>query len=268
MIIVGEKINTSLKGVTEAIKARDVEFIKQRAISQADQGADYIDVNCGTLINDEEELLPWLVEVVQSVVNKPCCIDSPNPKAIEKAIKVHKGKKRPLINSITGEKHRYDEMIKIVKEYNAKIVALTIDDENGMSDKADVRVKIGIDLINNLLKDGVDIDDIYIDPLIQPISTGAEMGIVAIETIARIKEKFPDVHFMCGLSNISFGLPRRALLNRNYMSLCIMAGLDGAILDPSHKQMMGNIYATEALLNKDPYTKKYLKAFRKGLLEF
>ena len=265
MVIVGEKINTSLKGITEAIKAKDKEFIQELAVRQSKQGSDYIDVNCGTLIDVEEEMLPWLVEIVQEVVDKPCCIDSPNPKALESALKVHKGV--PMINSITAEKSRYDDVIKLVKQYDAKIVALLIDDANGISPSDEVRTKIGIELINKMHEDGVPYENMYIDPLIQPISTDSNMGLVALNTIANIKQNFPDVHFMCGLSNISFGLPNRGLLNRTYLAMCMHAGLDGAVLDPGNSKMMSMIFAGEALLNKDRFTKKYLKAHRKGILE-
>ena len=265
MVIVGEKINTSLKGITEAIKAKDKEFIQELAVRQSKQGSDYIDVNCGTLIDVEEEMLPWLVEIVQEVVDKPCCIDSPNPKALESALKVHKGV--PMINSITAEKSRYDDVIKLVKQYDAKIVALLIDDANGIRPSDEVRTKIGIELINKMHEDGVPYENMYIDPLIQPISTDSNMGLVALNTIANIKQNFPGVHFMCGLSNISFGLPNRGLLNRTYLAMCMHAGLDGAVLDPGNRKMMSMIFAGEALLNKDRFTKKYLKAHRKGLLE-
>ena len=265
MVIVGEKINTSLKGITEAIKAKDKEFIQELAVRQSKQGRHYIDVNCGTLIDVEEEMLPWLVEIVQEVVDKPCCIDSPNPKALEAALKVHKGV--PMINSITAEKSRYDDVINLVKQYDAKIVALLIDDANGISPSDEVRTKIGIELINKMYEDGVPYENMYIDPLIQPISTDSNMGLVALNTIANIKQNFPEVHFMCGLSNISFGLPNRGLLNRTYLAMCMHAGLDGAVLDPGNRKMMGMIFAGEALLNKDRFTKKYLKAHRKGLLE-
>ena len=265
MVIVGEKINTSLKGITEAIKAKDKEFIQELAVRQSKQGSDYIDVNCGTLIDVEEEMLPWLVEIVQEVVDKPCCIDSPNPKALESTLKVHKGV--PMINSITAEKSRYDDVIKLVKQYDAKIVALLIDDANGISPSDEVRTKIGIELINKMHEDGIQYENMYIDPLIQPISTDSNMGLVALNTIANIKQNFPEVHFMCGLSNISFGLPNRGLLNRTYLAMCMHAGLDGAVLDPGNSKMMSMIFAGEALLNKDRFTKKYLKAHRKGLLE-
>ena len=265
MVMVGEKINTILKGITEAIKAKDKEFIQELAVRQSKQGSDYIDVNCGTLIDVEEEMLPWLVEIVQEVVDKPCCIDSPNPKALESALKVHKGV--PMINSITAEKSRYDDVIKLVKQYDAKIVALLIDDANGISPSDEVRTKIGIELINKMHEDGIQYENMYIDPLIQPISTDSNMGLVALNTIANIKQNFPEVHFMCGLSNISFGLPNRGLLNRTYLAMCMHAGLDGAVLDPGNSKMMSMIFAGEALLNKDRFTKKYLKAHRKGLLE-
>lgn len=264
MIIVGEKINTSLKGITNMVKNRDKDAIQKLALKQVEQGATYIDVNCGTLIDDEVDSLSWLVKTVQEVTPNPLCIDSPNPKALEEALKIHQG--IPMINSITYEKDRYNKVIKLVKKYNAKIVALLMD-ENGISVKSDVRVQIGVDLINSMYQDGISYEDMYLDPLIQPISTDGKMGIVALETINQIKSKFPQVHFMCGLSNISFGLPQRGVLNKTFLSMCMYAGLDGAVLDPGNKQMMSMIYAAEALLNKDKFSKKYLKAHRKGLIE-
>jgi 5-methyltetrahydrofolate--homocysteine methyltransferase len=142
-----------------------------------------------------------------------------------------------------------------------------MNDESGIPEDTETRVAIGKNLIDRLSKDGVPIEDIYIDPLIQPISTSSNMGIVALDSIKGIKEAYPEIHFMCGLSNISFGLPKRGLLNYTFLVLCMMAGLDGAILDPGNKQMMAMIVAAEALLNKDQFTMNYLKAFRAGLLE-
>ena len=265
MIIVGEKINTSLKGVTEAVLGRDVEFISDLAKYQAELGAQYIDVNCGTLVDDEVTSLPWLVETVQSAVDLPCCIDSPNPLALAAAIGVHKGK--PLINSITNENGRYMEIIPLVKESGGKIIALVIDDEYGMPAIAEHRIKVGNDLVKRLNADGVSNDRIFIDPLVQPISSSPEMGRIVLDTISGIARANPGVHFMCGLSNISYGLPQRSLLNSTYLCLCMMAGLDAAILNPGNKRMMANIYATEALLNMDEFCSEYLGAFRNGLLD-
>ncbi len=266
MVIVGEKINTSLKGVTEAVIARDEEFISNLAKYQADFGANYIDVNCGTLIDEEVKALPWLVETVQKTVNLPCCIDSPNPEALEAALEIHKGV--PMINSITNENERYEKIIPLVKKYKGKIVSLVIDDEFGMPKTSEIRIKVGLDLIKRLNDDGIACEDIFMDPLIQPISSSQDMGVIAIDTIKGIIQEKPKVHFMCGLSNISYGLPKRGILNSTFLTLCIMAGLDGAILDPGNKRMMAMIYSAEALLNRDKFTKKYLKAFRQGLLDF
>ena len=265
MIIVGEKINSSLKGVTEAVQSRDKNFVKQCALEQAKNGADYIDVNCGTLIDEEAQALAWLVQTVQQAVDKPCCIDSPNPLALEAALKVHRGK--PMINSITGEEERYSAILPLVKQYEANIVALVMNDEYGMPKDADTKLKVGIQLIERLHSAGVPIGNIYIDPLVQPISTNSNMAMVAIETIKGIRASYSQVHFMCGLSNVSFGLPKRGLLNRTFLTMCMLAGLDGAILDPGNKQIMNMIIAAEALLNKDPFTKKYLKSYRTGLLD-
>lgn len=264
MIIVGEKINTSLKGITEFVRERNAEAIQALAASQAELGADYIDVNCGTLVDEEVAALPWLVETVQQAVKKPCCIDSPDPAALKAALALHQGV--PMINSITAEAGRYQEMIGLVQNYQAKIVALLIDDANGISPEAEVRIDIGCRLIERLAEDGVPMGDIYIDPLIQPVSTGADMGNVALRTIRALRERYPEVHFMCGLSNISFGIPERGLLNRTYLAMCMAEGLDGAVLDPQNARMMSMITAGEVLLNRDKGCRKYLKAHRKGLL--
>ena len=266
MVIVGEKINASLKGVTEAVQARDFEFIVDLAKQQEEFGAHYIDVNCGTLISEEEEALPWLVETVQSAVDLPCCVDSPNPKALAAGLKVHKGE--ALINSITNESARYSEIIPLLKEYGGKIVALVIDDEHGMPNTAELRIKVGCDLVERLNADGIENDRIFIDPLVQPVSSSPDMGVIVLDSIKGIAEANPGVHFMCGLSNVSYGLPKRGILNATFLSLCIMAGLDGAILDPGNKRMMAMIYSAEALLNKDRFSKRFLSAYRKGLLDY
>jgi len=140
VIIVGEKINTSLKGVTEAVKNRDVEVIRQRAIDQTKNGAHYIDVNCGgTLIDQETKPFPGWLRLSRKLAHSPCCIDSPNPLALAAAVKLHKGK--PMINSITAEKERYNSIIPLVRGYNAAIVALVMDDEHGMPKDAPTRIK-------------------------------------------------------------------------------------------------------------------------------
>jgi len=265
LLIVGEKINTSRKLVQKAVKQKDEGFIRRLARSQQQGGANMIDVNCGTFIDDEPELMRWLTELVQEETNLPACIDSPNPEAIRAALEVHKGK--PLINSISGEKERYNAIVPLVGEYDCDIVALTMDDTVGIPADTDTRMRIASELIQSLDREGIDIGRVYIDPLIQPVSTDSNNGRIALETIRRLKLEFPKVHVICGLSNISFGLPERKLLNEAFLAMAIAAGMDAVIMDPTEWRMPALVAAGEVLSGADPYCGRYLKAYRKGILK-
>ena len=266
IIVVGEKINTSRKKVKEAAKNRDASFIRNLARSQAEGGATFIDVNCGTFVDEEVEVMKWLVEEIQQEVDLPLCIDSPNPLAIKAGLEGHRNG-QAMVNSITAEKSRYDSILPLVKEYGCKIVVLCMDDESGIPEDAQTRFDIAAKVIDGLEKAGTKQDDIYVDPLIQPISTATNNGLSAIETIRMVRAKYPEAHSICGLSNVSFGLPSRKLLNRAFMIACMTMGLDGVILDPNDKEMMALVKATEALLDSDPFCGRYLKAYREGLLD-
>jgi len=265
MIIIGEKINTSLKAIRPAVEAMDTAVVQEMALKQVEAGAQYIDVNCGTFPFKEPELLEWLVNTVQEVTKVPLSIDSPSPKALQAALKVYKNEK-PLINSITGEKERFEAVFPLVAEYNTSIIALCMDDK-GMPETADDRVRVAEWLINTMTKEGVQISDIFIDPMIRPVSTGSYYGVVALETIRRVMTEFPGVHTTCGLSNISFGIPARKIINQAFLISAIGAGLDSAILDPLDKRIMSFVYASELLQGKDDYCMNYLAAFRQGKLE-
>jgi len=265
MIIVGEKINSTLKSIRPAMENRDEQAIIDLAKKQHDAGASYIDLNAGMFHDTEVEVMEWLVKTVQSAVNVPLCIDTPNPEAIKRALMVNKNPK-PMINSITAEKERFSSISPLLNEYKASVVALCMDD-SGMPETADERVKIAHGLIDSLVKLGMKLDDIYIDPMIRPIGTGSHYGVVAIETIRKVKRDFPEVHIMCGLSNISFGLPARRSINQVFLVSAMNAGMDGAILDPLDKKLMTFLYACEAVLGLDEYCVNYLEKFREGSLE-
>lgn len=265
MIIIGEKINSTLKAVRPAIENYDAAAIQDLARRQYEAGAAYIDVNAGMFIDDEPERLEWLVKTVQEAIDAPMAIDSPNPAALERALKANKNGK-PIINSITDEKERYQAILPLILNYNTGIVALCMDD-TGMPETVDDRVKIAERLIEKLTKQGVKLDDIYIDPMVRPIGTGSHYGVVAIETIRKVKTEFPDVHITCGLSNISFGIPARKIMNQAFLIAAMAAGMDGAILDPLDKKLMTFVYACEALLGRDEFCMNYLAKFREGALE-
>ncbi|NLA12194.1 MAG: methyltetrahydrofolate cobalamin methyltransferase [Firmicutes bacterium] len=264
MLVVGELINASRKAVAAAIEAQDEKKIKQLAIDQVAAGADFIDVNAGVFVGREADYLQWLVQTVQEGVDAPCCIDSPDPAAIEKALAVHKGV--ALLNSISLEKERFEALLSLVAGTDLKVVSLCMSDE-GIPETSEERVRIADRLINGLVKNNVAIDNIYVDPLVQPISTSSSFGAEFLDAVEKIMTGFPGVHTICGLSNISFGLPLRGHLNRNFAVMAIARGLDSLILDPLDKRMMANIIAAETLAGKDRYCMNYLKAFRANKLE-
>jgi 5-methyltetrahydrofolate--homocysteine methyltransferase len=261
MVIIGEKINSSNKLVASAIEKRDAEYVQKLAEKQVEAGADYIDVNAGTFVNQEAELLTWLVKTIQSKVFKPCCIDSPNADAIEKALEVHQG--RSMINSITGEKEKHQKLIPLLKYHHAKVIVLCLG-EKGIPETADERVHIAYRIVDDLLKEDIPLQDIYIDPLIQPIATNPSSALTALEVIEKVTKRHPGIHTVCGISNISFGLPRRKLINASFLTMAIAKGLDTAILDPTDPAVLSSVLAGEALIGRDPYGLRYISAFRKG----
>lgn len=265
MLIIGELINTSRKLIKEAVVKKDAEYIQKIAADQVAAGANYVDVNCGTMISGEVETMEWLVNIVQEAVQVPLCIDSPNPKAIEAGLKLARYG-QPMINSITGEKERYAEILPLVLNYKAKVVALCMDD-TGMPETALDRMKVAKNLYESLTMVGVPETDIYFDPLVKPVSTGDGSGLEVLETVKLITLEYPNVHKVCGLSNISFGLPNRKILNQLFVVQTMTMGMDSYILNPLDKSMMGTVYASETLLGKDAYCTGYLKAYRRGIYE-
>ena len=263
MLVVGELINSSRKAIKEAIEAENIGQIQAIAKDQHENGADYIDINAGTFVGKEEGYMKWLVESVQAVVDAPCCIDSPDPKVIEAVLPLHKGV--PMINSISLEKERYEALLPVVSGTDCKVIALCMSD-SGMPESKDDRVSIASDLINKLVKNNVPLENIYVDPLVQPISTNDSYGMEFMNAIEAIMTEFPGVHTICGLSNISYGLPERKLLNQTFMVMAICKGLDGAIINPLDRRMMANVRAAETLAGRDEFCSNYLMAYRDGKL--
>ncbi len=265
MLIIGELINTSRKPIREAVENRDGQYIRQIAKAQEDAGVSYIDVNCGTFIENEVEIMEWLIDLILEETKLPLCIDSPDPAALKAGLnKAVNGV--PMINSITDETGRWNAVLPFIKEYKSKIVALCIDD-GGMPKTQDDRLRIADTLITKLTKEGVALDDIYIDPLIKPIATGEKSGIEVLEAIQKIMEGYPGVHTVCGLTNISYSLPARKILNRTFMIQAMARGMDSFILDLTNKEMRGSLIASQTLLGQDRFCRKFNNSFRQGLFE-
>jgi len=264
MIVVGELINASRKAVAGFIEEKNEAEIQKLAREQFEAGATYIDVNAGIFVGKEPDYLKWLVQTVQQVTDKPCAIDSPDPLAIEAALAVHKG--TPLINSISLEKERYDKLMPIIAGTDMKVIALCMSDA-GMPQTVDDRMKIADELVGGLVKNNVKIENIFVDPLVQPLSVDKSFGVEFINTIEQIVTAYPGIHTACGLSNISYGLPARKFMNQTFMTMAIAKGLDGAIMNPLDGRMMATIIAAEALAGRDNFCMNYLKAFRAGMFE-
>ncbi len=264
MIVIGELINSTRDEIKEKIAERDKEFIQDVALKQEKAGASYIDVNAGAFVEEEIDHLLWLVEVVQEVVENPLALDSPSAKALKVAAEKHEG--IPLINSITLEEERYANVLPIVKEFDAKVIALCMSDE-GMPDNAEDRINYGKRLVDKLIEDGVPAENIFVDPIINPISVDGTVGLQILEAIETISNYNENIHITCGLSNISFGLPHRSLLNQAFIIMGISRGMDSAIIDPLDDDMMKLIKAAEVLTNADEHAMNYLKASRAGELD-
>lgn len=259
MIIVGERINSSRNQIARAIREKDVNFIQLEAKKQVDDGADFIDVNAGFFVEAEKEYLKWLVEILVANIETPLCLDSPDPSAMAAALELIKGP--VMLNSITLEKNRLEGMLPLIKKYQAKVIALC-QNESGMASTTDEKVEAASELIKLLNLQGIPDDSIYIDPLVYPISTDDHSAVATIEAIGKIRNKYPQVHVICGLTNVSHGLPLRKLINRTFLVACMTRGLDAAILDPTDIELMSALLAAEALLGKDEFCMNFIKAYR------
>jgi cobalamin-dependent methionine synthase I len=264
MKIIGEKINGTRKRVAQAIAERDADFIKDLAQKQAGAGSTWLDVNAGTHPDQEPDDLVWLIENIQSAVDIPLSLDSANPKALDIAIKVVN--KTPLINSISGEPDRLEKILPIVAEHGCDVIALAMDDKK-IPETFDKRMEVVEKILETTRAAGVADDKVYVDPLAMTIATMNQSAVIACDTIRAVHERYPQVHFTMGLSNISFGLPARKQVNRGLLMLAMQAGLDSAILDPLDKELQAAIITTELLLGKDKHCLNYLRASRKGLFE-
>lgn len=263
MQIIGEKINGTRTQVREAIVNRDEDFIKRLAEDQASAGVDLLDVNAGTTPDREPDDLAWLVETVQGVVDVPLCLDSTNPAALIEALNLTK--RVPMINSISGEAERLKNILPIVIQHGCAVVALALD-ESGIPKTVDERLRVVGRVFEATREAGMSDGKVYVDPLIMTLATDIKAGLIALESMREIKRLYPEAHITSGLSNISFGLPSRALINRTFLTLALEAGLDSAIVDPTNQALRESLLLSELVLGRDPFCRRYTQAFRSGLI--
>jgi cobalamin-dependent methionine synthase I len=264
MLIVGERINASRKSIAEAISSHNAPFIQNEAKVQAVTGADYLDVNAGTFVGEEARHLEWVIETVQKVVDLPLCIDSPDPSVIKAMIPLVK--KSPMINSITLESSRLEGILPMVGKHKMKVIGLC-QSEDVIADTGEAKVRLARQLVERVKAAGIPLDDLYIDPLVYPLATNDRSGLATLDAIEQIMRQFPGVHTICGLTNVSYGLPNRRLVNRTFLSAAIARGLDSVILDPTDKQLFGALKAALMITGRDEFCMEYISSFREGRLE-
>ncbi|QSX08141.1 methyltetrahydrofolate cobalamin methyltransferase [Alkalibacter rhizosphaerae] len=270
MIIIGEKINGAIPVVKEAIVKRDAEFIRNRALKQAEAGADYIDICASTDPEVEVETLKWLIEIVQDAVEIAICIDSPNPLFIQEVIPIVN--KPGIINSVSLEtvegtnKDKCEIVFPLIQGTEWQVIALTCDSVNGTPKDVETRVQITRGIIEKAKTYDIKLENIHIDPLVMALATDLKSLTNFVKTMNIIKSDFREIKFTSGLSNISFGMPKRKIINQNFMTIAIYEGMDSAIIDPLNKEIMGAIFGTEALLGRDKFTRRYNSAVRKGII--
>lgn len=261
MIIIGEKINGTIPSVKAAIERKDADYIAALAVKQTEAGATYIDVCASTAPEFEIETLKWLMDIVQNATDTPLCLDSPNPRVIEAVFKY--ANKPGLINSISEEGDKCEVLLPLLEGNSWQVVGLTCDNK-GIPNDVKTKLEITKIMVEKAAKYGITPDRMHIDPCVMALSTENNSMLNFAEEIRQIKALYPTIHVTGAISNMSFGLPVRSLLNKTCMAFAMEAGMDSAVIDPLNRDMMGTIFATYALLGQDKHCRKYSKAYRQG----
>ena len=254
VVIIGESINpTRRKKLVTTLQSNDFSYVLELAESQIKATAEVLDVNVGFPGVDDVKLLPLAVQALNEKFDVPLCLDSPNPKAIEAALKVAQGK--CLINSVNGEEKSMNALLPIAREYGAAIIALAMDEE-GITHDPEKRLKVAEKILGRAVKSGIKEEDVVVDPLAMAVSADPRACIVTLETIRLVHEKL-GLNITQGSSNISFGLPDRETLNAVHMSLSIMYGLTCPIANP--EKIAVTVRAADLILGRDDFAMRYVE---------
>lgn len=257
--MIGERINpTGRKLLAEEMKNGDFSRVEADAIAQIEAGAHMLDINAGIPLADEPGLLAQAIELVQSLSDIPICIDSSIVEALERGLQVYKG--RALLNSVTGETERLEQVLPLVKKYDAAVVAIS-NDETGISEDPDVRYAVAKKIVEHAADYGIKAQDIVIDPLVMPIGAMGQAGRQVFDIVHRIRREL-KCNTTCGASNISFGLPNRDGINSAFLTMAMSHGMTSAITNPIHQEVMQAVMAADVLMGHDPDCLRWINKFR------
>jgi 5-methyltetrahydrofolate corrinoid/iron sulfur protein methyltransferase len=263
MIIIGEKLNGSIPSVAKAIAERDEARIRSLAKMQTETGANFLDVCASVQETEEVETLKWMLDLVQDESDVPICLDSPSQYTLVKALPFCR--KPGIVNSVSLEGNKIDTIFPIIADTKWGCIALLCDDK-GIPDSVERRMEVFNGIMVKAKEYGIDPSRLYIDPLVVTLSTSDTALTVFAQCCRKIKAQYPTIHITSGLSNISFGLPARKLINQAFMVLAMNAGMDSAIVDPTNRDMLGLIYAADTLLENDEYCLEFIGAYRAGII--
>lgn len=269
MIIIGEKVNASRKVIRQAIADRDQKIIERAILAQDAAGAHYIDLNAGTGTGDADQEaadLEWLVDVALSCTEKKLALDAADPRVLQRAAAHLAGRRPWLLNSISGEGAKLDALVPLAAEHEVPVIALAMDD-SGIPSDVDGRIAACDRILEAAAAAGIAAERIYLDPLSMPISADISHGQVTLETLRRISERAREAKTTVGLSNVSFGLPCRSLINATFLVAALSHGLDSAICDPTDPEVRRAITLGELVAGRDRHCRRYTREVRKGSLE-
>ena len=261
MIVIGEKLNGFIPSVGKAIRAKDEAFLIDLAQRQEEAGADYLDVCAAVDSEIEAETLRWLVELVQGVTSLPLCIDSPNPQVLAEVLPYCK--KEGIINSVSLESGKMETIFPLIANTNWKVIALLCSN-SGVPESAEGRIQLFEQIREAAGRYGIAESRLLIDPVVHTLSTDEQALTTFAACAKEIRARASAMHVVSGLSNISYGLPVRSVINHAFLVLAMQAGMNAAIMDILDREMAGLLHATNALLGEDEYCMDYISAFREG----
>ncbi len=257
--IIGERINpTGRKKLAAEMKLGNYDMVKSDTLAQVAAGAHMLDVNAGIPLADEPGILAETIRLVQSLTDLPLCIDSSIVAALESGLAAYKG--RPLLNSVTGEEERLEQVLPLVKKYDCAVIAIS-NDETGISQDPDVRFEVAKKIVERAMDYGIKANDVVVDPLVMPIGALGDAGRSVLQLVRRLREEL-KVNTSCGASNVSFGLPNRHGINSCFLAMANGAGMTSAIMNPLHKPEADGIMGANVIMGNDGDCARWIKTFR------
>ena len=264
MYVIGAVINTSVDGIDEMIEKRDRDELLRLARMQIDYGADMLAINCGSRIDSEPDDIEWMFRSIQDEIEVPLCIDSPNPEAHRIGLEVHRHG-RPMVDSITGERRRIESTLPLVKKHDAMVTAI-MHDESGMPSNVEDRMRVLPKIDEAIREHGIPTENVYLDCMVFPLSVDGDNGRIYLDTLRRVKAEYPQYKTICGLNNVSYGLPQEDILNISFLAMCAALGQEATYIEIT-KESGAFLRGITALNGQDEFCMGYISSYREEKLD-